>query len=69
MKHYISLALNISAAWLAFFALAQFGLGYVLCCGGNVGALIYGLAAGLTSTLVAGCLAKLAEWLEFGFTC
>lgn len=67
MKHLIALPLNISAAWLAFFAVIQWGLAFVLCCGGNVGALIYGLLDGVVSFMVAFMCFKLAEIIEFGF--
>jgi hypothetical protein len=67
MKNKIYFALNLSAFWLMLLSLVQFGTGFVLCCGGNVGALIYGLAYAFASMLSATLLAKLAEWAEFGF--
>ena len=67
MKNNICFALYLSAFWLMLLSLVQFGMGFVLCCGGNIGALIYGLAYAFASMLVAAFLAKLAERLEFGF--
>lgn len=67
-KHTIASYMLLSAAWLIVLSVVQFTMAFILCCGGNIGALIIGMAYGFASFFAGLILAKLAEKIEFGFS-
>lgn len=68
MKHTIASYMLLSAAWLIILGFVQLMLAFVLCCGGNIGALIIGIAYGFASFFAGFFLATVAEKIEFGFS-